>query len=75
MDITKDFVGRVIGKGGETIRDIQTRSACQCVIDQNVPDHMPRKLTIIGKEEYVKNAKAMVEAVMRDGYVLRPSYP
>jgi hypothetical protein len=29
LEVTKDVVGRIIGKGGETIRDIQTRSGCQ----------------------------------------------
>jgi outer membrane biosynthesis protein TonB len=29
LEVAKDVVGRIIGKGGETIRDIQTRSGCQ----------------------------------------------
>lgn len=33
MDIEKAHVGRVIGKGGETIRDIQQRSRVRFFVD------------------------------------------
>lgn len=102
MDIEKSHVGRVIGKGGETIRDIQQRSrvrACltcmhvrsvdgwmtalqrlgstahthrsiheqtECQIDQNFPDHLPRKLTISGPADNVKLAVDMVKAVIAE---------
>ncbi|EWM21516.1 circadian rna-binding protein chlamy 1 subunit c1 [Nannochloropsis gaditana] len=75
MDVAKDVVGRIIGKGGETIRDIQTRSGCQCVIDQSVPDGEPRKLTIVGKPEHVKNARAMIEGVMEGGPSVLADFP
>ena len=66
MDIDKAHVGRVIGKGGETIRDIQQRSRTECLIDQNFPDHLPRKLTITGEAENVKLAVDMVNAVINE---------
>jgi rRNA processing protein Krr1/Pno1 len=31
-------VGRVIGRGGETIQALQQKTGCRIQIDQNVPD-------------------------------------
>lgn len=52
--------------GGETIRDIQQRSRTECQIDQNFPDHLPRKLTIKGEPENVRLAVDMVKAVINE---------
>jgi len=37
MDIPRHFVGKLIGKGGEVIQLIQSKSGCKVQIDQNVP--------------------------------------
>ena len=45
-EISAVYVGRVIGKGGEMIRDLQARSACRIDVDQNVPPGHPRWITV-----------------------------
>jgi hypothetical protein len=37
------LVGRIIGKGGETIRQLQGASGAHIDIDQNFPEGQPRK--------------------------------
>lgn len=54
------YVGRVIGKGGEMIRDLQARSGCRIDVDQNVPAGQPRIITYRGTRRTVEDAKKMV---------------
>ena len=42
------LVGRVIGKGGETIRELQQRSGASIQIDQTVPRDCDRPISISG---------------------------
>jgi far upstream element-binding protein len=44
LDCPKPLIGRIIGKGGETINDIQTRSGARVQIEQKVPEGMPCKV-------------------------------
>jgi len=46
LEVAKDVVGRIIGKGGETIRDIQTRSGCQVrtAVPPSFPLYLPLSL-------------------------------
>jgi predicted RNA-binding protein YlqC (UPF0109 family) len=58
-------VGRVIGKGGEMIRDLQARSGCRIDVDQNVTDpHAPRHIIYHGQNQgdidFAKRLVAMV---------------
>ncbi len=46
LDCPKSIIGRVIGKGGETINDLQGRSGARIQIDQNVPEGTPCKVLI-----------------------------
>merc|ERR1719331_2183292 len=48
LDCPQDLVGRVIGRGGETIRDLQTKTGCSIQIDQKFPEGHPHKITIKG---------------------------
>ena len=41
-------VGRVIGRGGETVKDVQARTGTMVKIDQNFPDGVPRKISVSG---------------------------
>ena len=59
-EISAQYVGKVIGKGGEMLRDLQARSGCRLDVDQNVPHGNPRILTYRGTRKKVDLAKQMV---------------
>ena len=59
-EVSALYVGRVIGKGGEMIRDLQARSGCRMDVDQNVPAGSPRIITYRGTRKTVDFAKEMV---------------
>jgi len=79
VECSKSLVGRVIGRGGETINDLQNKSGTRIQIDQMVPDGQPCKITITGPQANVQAAVAMVHEVMKNGPprggVQRPSGP
>jgi len=54
------YVGRVIGKGGEMIRDLQARSGCRIDVDQNVPEGAPRIITYRGTRNAIDFAKQLI---------------
>lgn len=58
--VSASFVGRVIGKGGEMIRDLQARSGCRIDVDQNVPAGAPRIVTYKGTRSSIDFAKQLV---------------
>lgn len=66
-EVSTLYVGRVIGKGGEMIRDLQARSGCQIDVDQNVPHGAPRIITYKGTPTDVAFAKQLVTMLCRDG--------
>lgn len=61
-------VGRVIGKGGEMIRDLQARSGCRIDVDQNVMDpNAPRYITYHGQsQDDIDFAKLLVSMVCQN---------
>ena len=59
-EVSALYVGRVIGKGGEMIRDLQARSGCRIDVDQNVPPGQPRVITYRGTRKTVDFAKMLV---------------
>ena len=65
-EISALYVGRVIGKGGEMIRDLQARSACRIDVDQNVPPGQPRVITYRGTRKTVDFAKHLVHLLCQD---------
>lgn len=67
IDCPAALVGRVIGKSGETIRDLQTRSGARIQIDQDFPEGIPRKIKLEGSAAAVKSACALVKLVMENG--------
>ena len=60
------LVGRVIGAGGSTIRDIQARCAVKIQVHQDMPDGVPRRIEIVGNGQAVSLAAIAVRQV-RDG--------
>lgn len=51
------YVGRVIGKGGEMVRDLQARSGCRIDLDQTGPDKI---ITYRGTRAKIDFAKGLV---------------
>jgi far upstream element-binding protein len=62
-ELATELVGRVIGKGGEMIRDLQARSGCRVDVDQNVPADSPKIITYRGTRRAVNLAKELVETL------------
>lgn len=66
-EVSPLYVGRVIGKGGEMIRDLQARSGARIDVDQNVPPGHPRVITYKGTRQTVEFAKQLVAILSREG--------
>mmetsp|Transcript_29115 Transcript_29115/g.53103 ORF Transcript_29115/g.53103 Transcript_29115/m.53103 type:complete len:615 (+) Transcript_29115:130-1974(+) len=63
-------VGRVIGRGGETIRELQEKTGCSIQIKQDgVPDGQPRRITVKGPAAKLQAAVDMINATIGDGPV------
>jgi far upstream element-binding protein len=60
VDCPPGIVGRVIGRGGETIRALQQASQAHIVVDQNFPEGENRKVNISGRHDAVDRAVKMV---------------
>lgn len=69
LDCPKSLVGRVIGRGGSTINDLQNKSGTRIQIEQNVPEGTPCKVCITGPPQAVQLGIQMVMAVMAHGPV------
>ena len=67
LDCPKDLVGRVIGRKGETINELQAKAGVRIQIDQTVPDGQPCKIVISGDPNAVRLAVPMVHEVMAHG--------
>ncbi len=65
-EVATHYVGRVIGKGGEQIRDLQARSGCKIDVDQNVPAGAPRVITYQGTRSTIDFAKGLVRILCSD---------
>jgi far upstream element-binding protein len=67
MEIMQNMVGRVIGRGGETIKGLQQQSGAHITIDQNFPEGVPRKITVSGTADSVPRALQMIRALVEGG--------
>ena len=65
-EVSAVYVGRVIGKGGEMIRDLQARSGCRIDVDQNVPPGQPRLITYRGTRKTIDFAKQLVHMLCQE---------
>ncbi|KAL4333906.1 hypothetical protein GQ457_07G045020 [Hibiscus cannabinus] len=77
MKIQNNKVGLVIGKGGETIKNMQARTGARI---QVIPLHLPpgdpateRTLHIDGTSEQIKNARELVDEVISENRMRNPS--
>jgi far upstream element-binding protein len=67
IECPKKLVGRVIGKGGETINAMQKHSGAHIQIDQNMPEGQPCKVHITGTPQAVQFAQYLLKQVMDGG--------
>ena len=67
VECPHSLVGWLIGRGGETIRGLQTRSGSGISIDQNLPEGVPRIVVITGSREQVALGKQLVEELLVSG--------
>jgi len=69
ISIPSNKVGLVMGKGGETIRQICMMSGAHCQVDKNAPEGSREKNIVIkGKQECVLKAKLLVSEKVGDVY-------
>lgn len=62
-----ECVGRLIGKSGVTIRNLQMRTGVKIQIDQDAPEGMPRKVLLTGEHPLMDAAERMVREVIEYG--------
>lgn len=67
IDCPQTLVGKVIGKGGETIKDLQARSGAKIQVEQSMPPGQPRKIMITGVQSAVDAAVVLVTEVLATG--------
>lgn len=60
--VPSDAVGMIIGKGGETIKDIQSTTGCKInVSPQSGPGEVEREIGLVGSREAIAAAKRAIE--------------
>ncbi|EPQ65280.1 Bgt-79 [Blumeria graminis f. sp. tritici] len=60
--VPSEAVGMIIGKGGETIKDIQTSTACKInVSPQSGPGEVEREIGLVGTRDSINAAKRAIE--------------
>lgn len=77
--VPSDAVGMIIGKGGETIREMQNSTGCKINVAQSSgPGEVQREISLIGSRDSIARAKQAidekVEAVVRLENLYFPFY-
>lgn len=67
IECPQEFVGRIIGRSGETIRTLQSASGAHIVVKQEFPDGVPRQITVNGRSDAVERAVKMVNELIAGG--------
>lgn len=71
--VPSEAVGMIIGKGGETIREMQSTTNCKINVSQSSgPGETEREINLIGSREAITQAKAAIEEKV-DAVVRSPS--
>lgn len=65
MECPAVVVGRIIGRGGETIRALQNASQAHITVDQNYPEGVPRKVIIQGTGGACNRAQVMINELIQ----------
>ncbi|GLC41028.1 hypothetical protein PLESTF_001072600 [Pleodorina starrii] len=69
LECPPGIVGRVIGRGGETIRTLQQASGAHILVNQDFPEGVPRLIVITGVQEAVQRATSMVSELISGDHV------
>ena len=65
MFVPREVVGLVIGRGGDTLKRIQSESRAKIQVDQENRDAPQRRVTITASsQEDIQKAKALIEEIM-----------
>jgi len=64
VECPQSLVGKIIGRGGETIRALQSASGARISVNQDFPPDVPREVVITGKAESVERAELMVNELI-----------
>ncbi|UNI16166.1 hypothetical protein JDV02_002630 [Purpureocillium takamizusanense] len=60
--VPSDAVGMIIGKGGETIRDMQNATGCKINVAQSSgPGEVQREIALIGSRDSIERAKLAID--------------
>ena len=65
--VEKQYMGRIIGKKGVTINDLQRRSSTDLQVNQDVPPGRHCEITIRGSRQAIEMAKQMLTEVIEIG--------
>ena len=66
-ELSPSYVGKIIGKGGEMIRDLQARSGAKVDVDDKVPPGYPRIIKYRGTRAKIDFCKQLVEFLCQPG--------
>jgi far upstream element-binding protein len=62
IHVPSDAVGMIIGKGGETIKEIQNMTGCKINVAQSGgPGELEREIALIGSHDSITRAKRAIE--------------
>ena len=65
LDCPQSLVGKIIGKGGETIKGLAATTGAKVVVDQmSMAEGEPRKIVITGTNSQVEKVSKMCEDIM-----------
>eukprot|EP01035_Chromulina_nebulosa_P021099 gene21099-27341_t len=64
IDVQKSVVGKIIGKGGETITLIQRKSGAKVTVDQSVPEGQPCKVIMTGSAQSLSLASQLINEIV-----------
>eukprot|EP01034_Spumella_vulgaris_P030353 gene30353-37555_t len=64
MDVPKSIVGKIIGRGGETIGMIQRKSGARVQVEQNVPEGTPCKIMMSGSPQALQAATTLIQEII-----------
>jgi hypothetical protein len=67
LDCPQALVGRLIGKNGSTVRNLELKTGVSIQIDQSLPDGCPRRVKICGHPQLIDHAERIVEEVIKHG--------
>ena len=60
--VPSEAVGMIIGKGGETIREMQSNTGCKINVSQSSgPDETEREIGLVGSRDAINRAKQAIE--------------